>query len=92
MWCRTIQFVSSKSSALRLPQQLLLPKALPPIVFALSGVASDFALEHHLANTDSVMLAPVTDGRWSCLHWGSAAPPFYPETAHPAESAADPMG
>ena len=66
--------------------------AIRLVAKTLSGVESEFALEHHLANTESVVLAPVTDGRWSCLHWGSAAPPFYPETAHPAESAADPMG
>jgi hypothetical protein len=53
-------------------------------------------LDHHLANTESVVLAPITDGRWSCLHWGSKSPPFYPEPdVHPVEDAlesADPMG
>lgn len=63
----------------------------------LAGVESEFALEHHLANTESVVLAPVTDGRWSCVHWGSAGPPFYPAT-EPSEAdiergpADDPMG
>jgi phytoene dehydrogenase-like protein len=45
---------------------------------------------------DAVVLAPVTDGRWSCVHWGAQAPPFYPEPdVHPVEDAlhaADPMG
>ena len=27
---------------------------------------------------NAVVLTPITDGRWSCVHWGSAAPPFYP--------------
>jgi broad specificity phosphatase PhoE len=63
---------------------------------ALAGVDGEFALEHHLANTDCVVLSPITDGRWSCVHWGSAAPPFYPDGSSD-ESAeglqtADPMG
>ena len=62
----------------------------------LAGVDGSFALDHHLANAESVVLAPITDGRWSCLHWGIEAPPFYPETdVHPVEDAlqsADPMG
>ncbi len=62
----------------------------------LAGVDSSFVLDHHLANTDSVVLAPITDGRWSCLQWGSRTPPFYPEPdVHPVEDAlesSDPMG
>ena len=62
----------------------------------LAGVDGSFALDHHLPNTESVVLAPITDGRWSCLHWGPQAPPFYPEPdAHPVEDALqsdDPMG
>ena len=62
----------------------------------LAGVESSFVLDHHLANTESVVLAPITDGRWSCLQWGSKSPPFYPEPdVHPVEDAlesADPMG
>lgn len=62
----------------------------------LAGVDSSFVLEHHLANTEAVALMPVTDGRWSCVHWGAQAPPFYPEPdVHPVEDAlraADPMG
>lgn len=62
----------------------------------LAGVDNSFVLDHHLANTDAVMLAPITDGRWSCVHWGSRTPPFYPEPdVHPVEdalNAADPMG
>ena len=62
----------------------------------LAGVERSFVLEHHLANTEAVILAPVTDGRWSCVQWGSKTPPFYPEPdVHPVEEAlhaADPMG
>ena len=62
----------------------------------LAGVDNSFVLEHHLANTDAVVLAPITDGRWSCVHWGAQAPPFYPEPdVHPVEEAlhaVDPMG
>ena len=62
----------------------------------LAGVDGSFALDHHLANTESVVLAPITDGRWSCLHWGALAPPFYPEAAvdaaEEAKTAPDPMG
>jgi broad specificity phosphatase PhoE len=62
----------------------------------LAGVESSFVLDHHLANTEAVALAPITDGRWSCLQWGSKSPPFYPEPdVHPVEDAldsADPMG
>jgi probable phosphoglycerate mutase len=62
----------------------------------LAGVDSGFALDHHLANTEAVVLSPVTDGRWSCLQWSTLTPPFYPEAdVHPVEDAlqsADPMG
>jgi broad specificity phosphatase PhoE len=62
----------------------------------LAGVDGSFALDHHLANTESVVLAPITDGRWSCLQWSTLTPPFYPEPdVHPVEDAlqsADPMG
>lgn len=62
----------------------------------LAGVESSFVLEHHLANTEAVALAPITDGRWSCVRWGVRTPPFYPEpVVHPVEDAlqaADPMG
>lgn len=78
-WTRDIVVVSH-GAAIRL------------VAKTLSGVDSGFALDHHLANTEFVVLAPVTDGRWSCLHWGSAAPPFYPEAPHPVDTAPDPMG
>lgn len=62
----------------------------------LAVVESSFALDHHLSNTEAVVLAPITDGRWSCVQWGSMTPPFYPEPdVHPVEDAlqsADPMG
>ncbi|MGX9789052.1 histidine phosphatase family protein [Mycobacterium sp. MMS18-G62] len=62
----------------------------------LAGVDGSFALDHHLANAETVVLAPITDGRWSCVQWGTHTPPFYPEPdVHPVEDAlqsADPMG
>jgi broad specificity phosphatase PhoE len=62
----------------------------------LAGVDATFALDHHLANTEAVVLAPITDGRWSCVQWSTLTPPFYPEPdVHPVEDAlqsADPMG
>jgi broad specificity phosphatase PhoE len=62
----------------------------------LAGVDGSFALDHHLGNTEAVVLAPITDGRWSCVQWGTLIPPFYPEPdVHPVQDAlesADPMG
>ena len=60
----------------------------------LAGVDGGFALDHHLANTESVILAPITDGRWSCVQWGKFTPPFVPETpvGGADEFSADPMG
>lgn len=61
---------------------------------ALSGVDPGFAIEHHLANTECVVLSPITDGRWSCLQWGPFTPPFEP-VENPVEDvahSADPMG
>src|SRR5574337_644050 len=45
----------------------------------LAGVDGGFVVEHHLGNVESVVLAPITDGRWSCVQWGTLTPPFYPE-------------
>ncbi|MDY6998020.1 MAG: histidine phosphatase family protein [Actinomycetota bacterium] len=64
----------------------------------LAGVDPEFAIDHHLANTESVVLAPVTDGRWSCLRWGKVTPPFEPGATavtvrdSGASGSADPMG
>ncbi len=63
----------------------------------LAGVEANFALDNHLGNADSVVLAPITDGRWSCLRWGTVTPPFYPEAeaspvADAVRSSSDPMG
>ncbi len=63
----------------------------------LAGVESSFVLDHHLNNTEAVVLAPVTDGRWSCVQWGTLTPPFYPApdatpVVDAVESGADPMG
>jgi broad specificity phosphatase PhoE len=70
--------------------------AIRLVAAVLAGVDGGFALDHHLANTEPVVLAPVTDGRWSCVQWGTLTPPFYPDTdVHPVQDAlesADPMG
>ena len=54
----------------------------------LAGVDGSFALDHHLANTECVVLSPITDDRWSCVQWSTLVPPFYPEPdVHPVEDA-----
>ncbi|HZE15624.1 MAG TPA: histidine phosphatase family protein [Mycobacterium sp.] len=63
----------------------------------LAGVDTRFVVEHHLGNAESVVLAPITDGRWSCVQWGTFKPPFYPSSgvtpvADAVESSTDPMG
>jgi broad specificity phosphatase PhoE len=63
----------------------------------LAGVDGNFALDKHLDNAESTVLAPITDGRWSCLRWGTLTPPFYPEpdssaVADAVRSSTDPMG
>jgi broad specificity phosphatase PhoE len=64
---------------------------------ALGGVEADFALDNHLGNAESVVLAPVTDGRWSCVRWGTLTPPFRSQAeassvAEAVRSGTDPMG
>ncbi|WP_422743902.1 histidine phosphatase family protein [Mycobacterium sp. WMMD1722] len=70
--------------------------AIRLVAAVLAGVDGSFALDHHLANTETVVLAPITDGRWSCVQWGALTPPFYPEPGvdpvGDALSSADPMG
>ncbi len=66
----------------------------------LAGVDDNFALDNHLDNAESVVLAPITEGRWSCVQWGSVPPPFYPQApevraspvADAVRSGTDPMG
>jgi broad specificity phosphatase PhoE len=58
----------------------------------LGGIDASFALENHLANTQSVVLSPITDGRWSCVQWAEHLPPFEPEREVHALNHADPMG
>lgn len=63
----------------------------------LAGVDANFALDSHLDNAESVVLAPITDGRWSCVRWGTLTPPFYPKADSSAvtdavTSGTDPMG
>ena len=57
----------------------------------LGHVPSTFALDHHLANTEFVILAPAGDGAWSCEQWGTHTAPFTVEDDE-VESTADPMG
>jgi probable phosphoglycerate mutase len=66
----------------------------------LAGVDAEFALDRHLDNAESVVLAPITDGRWSCVRWGALTPPFYPDPSEAGassvpdavRSSTDPMG
>lgn len=63
----------------------------------LAGVDANFALDNHLENAESVVLAPITDGRWSCVKWGALNPPFYPKpdaspVTEAVASSSDPMG
>jgi broad specificity phosphatase PhoE len=63
----------------------------------LAGVDGNFALDNHLGNAESVVLAPITDGRWSCLRWGALTPPFLPKAditrvRDGVTSGTDPMG
>jgi probable phosphoglycerate mutase len=63
----------------------------------LAGVDGNFALDNHLDNADSVVLAPITDGRWSCVRWGTLTPPFFSQAdaspvADAVSSGTDPMG
>lgn len=63
----------------------------------LAGVDPNFALDNHLENAQSVVLSPITDGRWSCVQWGALSPPFYPKpdsssVTDAVTSSSDPMG
>jgi probable phosphoglycerate mutase len=62
----------------------------------LAGVDASFVVEHHIGNAETVVLAPITDGRWSCVQWGQHSPPFSPDPRgmpRPEElESADPMG
>ncbi|MBU9767187.1 histidine phosphatase family protein [Mycobacterium sp. TNTM28] len=71
--------------------------AIRLVAAVLAGVDGSFALDHHLGNTESVVLAPITEGRWSCVQWATLTPPFYPEpeatpVADAVTSETDPMG
>ena len=63
----------------------------------LAGVDANFALDNHLENAQSVVLSPITEGRWSCVRWGALNPPFYPKAdsspvTDALTSSSDPMG
>ncbi|MGH3635941.1 histidine phosphatase family protein [Mycobacterium sp.] len=71
--------------------------AIRLIAAVLAGVDGSFVVDHHLGNAESVVLAPITDGRWSCVQWGALTPPFRPEpgatpVTDAVESGTDPMG
>jgi broad specificity phosphatase PhoE len=70
--------------------------AMRLVAATLAGVDGTFVVEHHIGNAESVVLAPITDGRWSCVHWGQLSPPFLPDPRgmpRPEElEHADPMG
>ncbi len=71
--------------------------AIRLVAAVLAGVEGSFVVDHHLGNAESVILAPITDGRWSCVQWGTLMPPFYPtpdatSAADAGEPGADPMG
>lgn len=67
----------------------------------LAGVDGSFVLDNPLSNVESVVLTPITDGRWSCTQWGALTPPLYSQPpAHTGaasvedtvSSSTDPMG
>jgi broad specificity phosphatase PhoE len=61
----------------------------------LADVESSFALDHHLANTEAVILTAAAGGGWDCEQWGTHTPPFLPvPVAQSADDAAEsgPMG
>src|ERR1700722_2203483 len=62
----------------------------------LAGEDGSFVVEHHIGNAESVVLARITDGRWSCVQGGQHSPPFMPDPRgmpRPEElESADPMG
>ncbi|MGF2946818.1 histidine phosphatase family protein [Mycobacterium sp. Lab-001] len=69
--------------------------AIRLVAAVLAGVDGRFALDNHLGNAESVVLAPITDGRWSCVRWATLTPPFAPEAEAAADavrSGTDPMG
>lgn len=71
--------------------------AIRLVAAVLAGVDGSFVVDHHLGNAESVVLAPVTDRRWSCVRWGQHSPPFLPDPAadpvgDAVESSIDPMG
>jgi broad specificity phosphatase PhoE len=70
--------------------------AIRLVAATLAGVDGTFVVEHHIGNAESVVLAPITDGRWSCVQWGQLTPPFLPDPRgmpRPEElESADPMG
>jgi broad specificity phosphatase PhoE len=82
-WTRDIVVVSH-GAAIRLAAAVL------------AGIDGSFVVDHHLGNAEAIVLAPITDGRWSCVQWGTLTPPFYPDSAATPvterSSGADPMG
>ncbi|WIM86582.1 histidine phosphatase family protein [Candidatus Mycobacterium wuenschmannii] len=56
----------------------------------LAEVPSTFALDHHLANAEFVVLAPAGADGWTCEQWSTHLPPFVDDDGE--DSTADPMG
>jgi broad specificity phosphatase PhoE len=65
--------------------------AIRLIAALLGDLPSSFALDHHLANTEFVILTPQADDRWNCEQWAKRTPPFDPQP-NTEDSIADPMG
>lgn len=45
--------------------------AIRLVAAVLADVDGGFVLDHHLGNTESVVLAPIPGARWSCVRWGA---------------------
>ncbi|MFZ2174839.1 MAG: histidine phosphatase family protein [Rhodococcus sp. (in: high G+C Gram-positive bacteria)] len=63
--------------------------AIRLVASQLAEVPGLFAANNHLANTQSVELAPRPGGGWECLRWGTVTPPFEHRVIPGAD---DPMG
>ena len=63
--------------------------AIRLVAARLGRVPGLFAANNHLANTESIELAPAADGGWQCVRWGRIGPPFEHRVISGAD---DPMG
>lgn len=53
--------------------------AIRLVAAQLAQVPGEFALTHHLDNTETVELEPLPDGGWRAVQWGSLALDAYPD-------------